>query len=82
MFWLDAGASAWSMTDSNDFYIDLTLRSAEDPRFDGQRPRLRVRLSVVAFNCETLCQRCTCDDTRMHCKQPCFEITTDGPIFC
>lgn len=43
VLWLDPGAGIWSCVDSDNFYINLALRSADDARYDGKRPRLRVR---------------------------------------
>lgn len=41
--WVSVGDAAWLTTDSDQFFIDLALRSAADSRYDGKRPRLRVR---------------------------------------
>ena len=41
--WVSVGASAWLSTKSDQIYVDMALRSA-DERYDGKRPRLRVRL--------------------------------------
>ncbi len=38
---MSVGAAAWLTTDSDQFYIDMALRSY-DSRYDGKRPRLRV----------------------------------------
>lgn len=43
VLWLDPSAGVWSCADSDDFYVNLALRSADDARYDGKRPRLRVR---------------------------------------
>ncbi|BDA45353.1 probable extracellular serine proteinase at N-terminal half [Coccomyxa sp. Obi] len=41
VLWVSVGASAWLTTKSDQFYVDMALRSADD-RYDGKRPRLRV----------------------------------------
>ena len=38
---MDIGSLAWLNTDSDQFYIDMALKS-RDSRFDGKRPRIRV----------------------------------------
>lgn len=59
---MSIGAGAWLTTDSDQFYIDMALRSA-DSRYDGKRPRLRVRAAhpadtpPPAFNTPRLSQR-------------------------
>ena len=42
VIWIDIGTLAWLSTDSDEFYVDMALES-RDPRFDGNRPRIRVR---------------------------------------
>lgn len=44
VLWLDAGQYVWTTTDSDQFFINLALRST-DLRYDGKRPRIRVRLA-------------------------------------
>ena len=42
VIWIDVGTLAWLSTDSDEFYVDMALES-RDSRYDGNRPRIRVR---------------------------------------
>lgn len=46
VIWIDVGALAWLSTDSNEFYIDMALKS-RDSRYDGKRPRIRVTAGPI-----------------------------------
>lgn len=48
MIWADVGKLAWLNTDSDQFYIDMALRS-KDSRYDGKRPRIRVRAAPTWY---------------------------------
>ena len=46
VIWIDVGTLAWLSTDSDEFYVDMALES-RDSRYDGNRPRIRVRASFI-----------------------------------
>lgn len=48
VLWVSVGASAWLSTKSDQFYVNMALRSSDD-RYDGKRPRLRVRHVLTPF---------------------------------
>ena len=46
VIWIDVGSLAWLSTDSDEFYVEMALES-RDPRYDGNRPRIRVRARLI-----------------------------------